>query len=85
MVYKTAPYLPCTDCTFDPQGSLNDEDMQNLAEWGFNMVSRHSRHRSSSSRTRSETEIECWARIDSCTAAVAALCLTAPCARFVSA
>jgi len=38
VVYKTHPYLPCYDCPFDPQLSLNDEDIKNMKSWGINMV-----------------------------------------------
>ena len=37
VVYKTPPYLPSA-ATFDPQGSLTDEDILNLRSWGFNFV-----------------------------------------------
>jgi len=31
------PYIP-SDGAFDAQDSLNDEDIQNLVDWGFNLV-----------------------------------------------
>ena len=37
VVYKIPPYLPNLT-TFDPQNSLNDEDLSNLHHWGFNVV-----------------------------------------------
>eukprot|EP01102_Stenamoeba_stenopodia_P008003 TRINITY_DN2266_c0_g1_i1.p1 TRINITY_DN2266_c0_g1~~TRINITY_DN2266_c0_g1_i1.p1 ORF type:complete len:535 (-),score=83.50 TRINITY_DN2266_c0_g1_i1:97-1647(-) len=37
VVYKEFPWHP-SNGTFDPQLSLNDEDIQNLVEWGFNFV-----------------------------------------------
>ena len=36
-VYKVPPYIP-DNKTFDAQSSMTDEDIQNLADWGFNMV-----------------------------------------------
>lgn len=38
VVYKIAPYIPTNNSTFDPQYSLNDEDIENMVEWGFNFV-----------------------------------------------
>ena len=37
VVYKVAPYIPSTE-DFDPFDSLNDEDIENLVQWGFNFV-----------------------------------------------
>lgn len=37
MVYKVAPYIPDVD-TFDAQNSLNDKDIQDLKNWGMNLV-----------------------------------------------
>ena len=37
VVYKIAPYIPDKD-TFDSQNSLNDGDIQDLQDWGFNLV-----------------------------------------------
>ena len=37
VVYKIAPYIP-SDGAFDPDDSLNDQDIQNLADWGMNFV-----------------------------------------------
>ena len=37
VVYKIAPYIPDQD-TFDSQNSLNDGDIQDLQDWGFNLV-----------------------------------------------
>ena len=37
VVYKVPPYIP-SDGAFDPQDSLNDEDIENLVKWGFNFV-----------------------------------------------
>ena len=37
VVYKVDPFIP-SDGEFDPEDSLNDEDIQNLADWGFNFV-----------------------------------------------
>jgi len=37
VVYKVAPYIP-SDGSFDPNDSLNDEDIQNLQDWGMNFV-----------------------------------------------
>lgn len=37
VVYKVDPYIP-SQGKFEPQDSLNDEDIQNLADWGFNFV-----------------------------------------------
>ena len=42
VVYKVAPFYPQLD-TFDPQLSLTDKDMDDLQEWGFNVV-RYSYH-----------------------------------------
>ncbi|CAF0730390.1 unnamed protein product [Rotaria sp. Silwood1] len=37
VVYKVPPYLP--DLThFDPQNSLTDDDLNNLHQWGFNVI-----------------------------------------------
>mmetsp|Transcript_23110 Transcript_23110/g.17529 ORF Transcript_23110/g.17529 Transcript_23110/m.17529 type:complete len:96 (+) Transcript_23110:10-297(+) len=36
-VYKQDPYIP-SDASFHPQESLNDEDIDNLVEWGFNFM-----------------------------------------------
>lgn len=38
MVYKVDPYIPTTNSTFDPQYSLNDDDIENMVKWGFNFV-----------------------------------------------
>ncbi len=38
VVYKIAPYIPTSNSTFDPQYSLNDEDIENMVRWGFNFV-----------------------------------------------
>ena len=38
VVYKVDPYLPSTEGAFDAHDSLNDQDIQNLKEWGFNFV-----------------------------------------------
>lgn len=38
VVYKVDPYIPTTNDTFDPQLSLNDADIENMVEWGFNFV-----------------------------------------------
>lgn len=38
VVYKVDPYIPTTNSTFDPQLSLNDEDIENMVKWGFNFV-----------------------------------------------
>jgi endoglycosylceramidase len=38
VVYKVDPYIPTTNSTFDPQLSLNDDDIMNLVFWGFNFV-----------------------------------------------
>jgi endoglycosylceramidase len=37
VVYKVAPYIP-SDGAFDAADSLNDEDILNLKNWGFNFV-----------------------------------------------
>ena len=37
VVPKIAPYLPLTQ-DFDPQKSLNELDMDNLASWGMNFI-----------------------------------------------
>ena len=37
VVYKTPPYIP-SDGAFDPNKSLNDEDVANLVLWGQNFV-----------------------------------------------
>jgi endoglycosylceramidase len=37
VVYKVAPYIPSSD-KFDPQLSLNDQDIDDLLRWGFNFV-----------------------------------------------
>mmetsp|Transcript_10312 Transcript_10312/g.10251 ORF Transcript_10312/g.10251 Transcript_10312/m.10251 type:complete len:530 (+) Transcript_10312:35-1624(+) len=37
VVVKSAPYIPITT-SFDPQMSLCPQDIQNLANWGFNFV-----------------------------------------------
>jgi len=37
VVYKVAPYIPDVD-TFDSQNSLNDKDIQDLKNWGMNLV-----------------------------------------------
>ena len=36
-VYKVPPYIP-SDGAFDPETSLNDEDIANLVKWGMNFV-----------------------------------------------
>ena len=36
-VYKTDPYIPSTGA-FNPEKSLNAEDIANLVSWGFNFV-----------------------------------------------
>lgn len=36
-VYKVDPYIPDT-VNFDPQNSLNDTDIANLAKWGQNFM-----------------------------------------------
>lgn len=36
-VYKVAPYIPDGD-KFDAQTSLADKDIQDLKNWGFNLV-----------------------------------------------
>ena len=38
IVVKSAPYLPDYKGRFDPQMSLNKKDMEDLADWGFNVV-----------------------------------------------
>ena len=37
VVYKVPPYLPNLT-HFDPQNSLTDEDLNNLHQWGFNVI-----------------------------------------------
>lgn len=37
VVYKQDPYIP-SQGSFDPENSLNDEDIQNLKNWGMNFV-----------------------------------------------
>lgn len=37
VVYKVDPFIP-SNGAFDSQNSLNDEDIQNLVSWGFNLV-----------------------------------------------
>jgi len=37
VVYKVAPYIP-SQGEFEPQLSLNDEDIENLKSWGMNFV-----------------------------------------------
>jgi len=37
VVFKTPPYYPILD-RFDPQLSLTEKDIDDLAEWGFNIV-----------------------------------------------
>jgi endoglycosylceramidase len=37
VVYKVDPYIPSSG-EFDSEDSLNDEDIQNLVDWGFNFV-----------------------------------------------
>ena len=37
VVPKVAPYIPITD-KFDPQLSLNQKDMEDLAAWGMNFI-----------------------------------------------
>jgi endoglycosylceramidase len=37
VVYKIPPYIPDQE-TFDSQSSLNDRDIQDLSDWGFNLV-----------------------------------------------
>jgi hypothetical protein len=34
VVFKEPPYLPCYNCSFDPQLSLNAQDIENLTSWG---------------------------------------------------
>lgn len=36
-IYKVDPYIP-TQGDFDPQNSLNDEDIANLKKWGMNFM-----------------------------------------------
>ena len=36
-IYKVDPYIPSED-EFDPDNSLNDEDIANLQKWGMNFV-----------------------------------------------
>jgi endoglycosylceramidase len=38
VVYKVDPYIPSMDGEFDSELSLNDEDIQNLVDWGMNFV-----------------------------------------------
>ena len=38
VVYKVDPFIPTTNSTFDPQISLNDEDIEDMVKWGFNFV-----------------------------------------------
>lgn len=38
VVYKVDPYIPTMNSTFDAQISLNDEDIENMVKWGFNLV-----------------------------------------------
>ena len=38
VVVKSPPYLPDYKGRFDPQMSLNKKDMDDLADWGFNVV-----------------------------------------------
>ena len=37
VVYKTPPFIP-SDGEFDPELSLNDQDIEYMKEWGFNAV-----------------------------------------------
>jgi len=37
VIYKIDPYIPDED-TFDYQNSLNDKDIDDLKNWGFNLV-----------------------------------------------
>ena len=37
IVYKVAPFIP-SQGVFDPETSLNDDDIANLVQWGFNFV-----------------------------------------------
>ena len=37
VIYKVDPYIP-TQGEFDPDNSLNDEDIANLVDWGMNFV-----------------------------------------------
>ena len=37
VVYKVDPYIP-SEGAFDPENSLNDEDIANLVKWGTNFV-----------------------------------------------
>jgi hypothetical protein len=37
-LFDCCRYLPCQDCEFDPQLSLNDEDIKDMQSWGFNLV-----------------------------------------------
>ena len=37
VVYKVPPYIPEQE-VFDTQTSLTEQDMDNLAKWGFNFV-----------------------------------------------
>ena len=37
VVYKVAPYIP-EEGGFDSQDSLNDKDIQDLKNWGMNLV-----------------------------------------------
>ena len=36
-IYKVDPYIP-SEGAFDPQNSLNDEDIANLKKWGMNFM-----------------------------------------------
>ena len=38
VVYKVPPYIPDL-IKFDPQNSLTEYDLNNLSEWGFNVIS----------------------------------------------
>ena len=37
VVYKVAPYIPESD-KYDSQSSLTDKDIDQLVDWGFNLV-----------------------------------------------
>ncbi|KAA0175504.1 hypothetical protein FNF27_02915 [Cafeteria roenbergensis] len=37
-VYKLPPYIPCWDCGFDPQLSLNQGDIKTLRSWGVTAI-----------------------------------------------
>ena len=37
IVYKIPPYIPDEE-TFESQTSLTDRDIQDLSDWGFNLV-----------------------------------------------